>query len=102
MEKSARSSPFQSLSPKSLSESQGNVLKYLSYIADDVGELNRLHVTPDRFLITYYKTDDLASTTATLNTIGPRNLLMNLNFASMTPLCEARASLRFTDAGVEE
>ncbi|WP_276302717.1 UvrD-helicase domain-containing protein [Halorussus lipolyticus] len=69
-----------------------------------VGDIDRLLVTPDAYHIIDYKTNDLSSTsTAELaDHYRPQMLAYALALLQHSPDRSIRASLRFTDAGVEE
>ena len=69
-----------------------------------VGDIDRLLVTPDAYHIIDYKTNDLSSTTtATLaDHYRPQMLAYALALFQHDPARQVRASLRFTDVGVEE
>ena len=69
-----------------------------------VGDIDRLLVTPDAYHIIDYKTNDLSSTTtATLaDHYRPQMLAYALALFQHDPTRQVRASLRFTDVGVEE
>ncbi|WP_336136280.1 UvrD-helicase domain-containing protein [Natronomonas amylolytica] len=69
-----------------------------------VGDIDRLLVTPDAYHIIDYKTNDLSSTTT--DTLAdhyrPQMLAYALALFQHDPARQVRASLRFTDVGVEE
>ena len=69
-----------------------------------VGDIDRLLVTPDAYHIIDYKTNDLSSTTT--DTLAdhyrPQMLAYALALFQHDPTRQVRASLRFTDVGVEE
>jgi ATP-dependent helicase/nuclease subunit A len=69
-----------------------------------VGDIDRLLVTPDAYHIIDYKTNDLSSaTTATFaDHYRPQMLAYALALFQHDPARQVRASLRFTDVGVEE
>ncbi|RLM32852.1 exodeoxyribonuclease V subunit beta [Haloarcula sp. Atlit-120R] len=69
-----------------------------------VGDIDRLLVTPDRYHIIDYKTNDLSATTSrNLAThYRPQMLSYALALFQHDPSRRVQASLRFTDAGVEE
>ena len=69
-----------------------------------VGDIDRLLVTPDAYHIIDYKTNDLSSTTATelAAHYRPQMLAYALALLQHDQSRDVRASLRFTDAGVEE
>ncbi|MFC7212567.1 UvrD-helicase domain-containing protein [Saliphagus sp. GCM10025334] len=69
-----------------------------------VGDIDRLLVTPDRYHIVDYKTNDLSSTSTSELATHYRPQLLSYALALMQhdPDREVRASLRFTDAGVAE
>jgi len=69
-----------------------------------VGDIDHLLVTPDAYHIIDYKTNDLSSTTtATLAAhYRPQMLAYALALFKHDSTRQVRASLRFTDVGVEE
>ncbi|AWB28398.1 UvrD-helicase domain-containing protein [Halococcoides cellulosivorans] len=69
-----------------------------------VGDIDRLLVTPDAFHIIDYKTNDLSSksTTDLADHYRPQMLAYALALFQHDPDRRVRASLRFTDAGIEE
>ena len=69
-----------------------------------VGDIDRLLVTPDRYHIIDYKTNDLSATTSRnlAAHYRPQMLSYALALFQHDPSRRVRASLRFTDAGVEE
>ncbi|MDJ1434605.1 UvrD-helicase domain-containing protein [Halostagnicola sp. A-GB9-2] len=69
-----------------------------------VGDIDRLLVTPDGFHIIDYKSNDLSSTTSTelAEHYRPQMLAYALALLQHDPDRDVRASLRFTDTGVEE
>ncbi|THE64258.1 helicase [Salinadaptatus halalkaliphilus] len=69
-----------------------------------VGDIDRLLVTPDAYHIIDYKTNDLSSTTSTelAAHYRPQMLAYALALFQHDPDRDVRASLRFTDAGIEE
>ncbi|SEP11265.1 ATP-dependent helicase/nuclease subunit A [Halorientalis persicus] len=69
-----------------------------------VGDIDRLLVTPDAYHIIDYKTNDLSSTTtdALADHYRPQMLAYALALFQHDPARQVRASLRFTDVGVEE
>ncbi|MDB9302189.1 PD-(D/E)XK nuclease family protein [Halorubrum ezzemoulense] len=68
-----------------------------------VGGIDRLLVTPDAYHIIDYKTNDLSTTTGALaDHYRPQMLAYALALFQHDPARQVRASLRFTDVGVEE
>ena len=69
-----------------------------------VGDIDRLLVTPKRYHIVDYKTNDLSATTSEelAAHYRPQLLAYALSLLQHDPTRGVRASLRFTDAGVEE
>jgi len=69
-----------------------------------VGDIDRLLVTPDAYHIIDYKTNDLSSTTSEelAEHYRPQMLAYALALLQHDRSRDVRASLRFTDAGVEE
>ena len=69
-----------------------------------VGDIDRLLVTPDRYHIIDYKTNDLSATTSRnlAAHYRPQMLSYALALFQHDPSRRVQASLRFTDAGVEE
>ncbi|WP_435066692.1 UvrD-helicase domain-containing protein [Haloplanus sp. C73] len=69
-----------------------------------VGDIDRLLVTPDAYHIVDYKTNDLSSTTSTALAAHYRPQMLAYAFALLQHdrSRDVRASLRFTDASVEE
>jgi ATP-dependent helicase/nuclease subunit A len=69
-----------------------------------VGDIDRLFVTPDRYHIIDYKTNDLSATTSRnlAAHYRPQMLSYALALFQHDPSRRVQASLRFTDAGVEE
>nr|WP_303704347.1 PD-(D/E)XK nuclease family protein [Haloquadratum walsbyi] len=69
-----------------------------------VGDIDRLLVTPEAYHIIDYKTNDLSSTTSTelAEHYRPQMLAYALALLQHDQSRDVRASLRFTDAGVEE
>jgi ATP-dependent helicase/nuclease subunit A len=69
-----------------------------------VGDIDRLLVTPDAFHIIDYKTNDLSATTSDefAEHYRPQMLAYALALLQHDRHRDVRASLRFTDAGVEE
>lgn len=69
-----------------------------------VGDIDRLLVTPDAYHIIDYKTNDLSSTTNDdlAEHYRPQMLAYALALLQHDQSRDVRASLRFTDAGVEE
>jgi len=69
-----------------------------------VGDIDRLLVTPDRYHIIDYKTNDLSSTSTgeLADHYRPQMLAYALALLQHDPVRSVRASLRSTDAGIEE
>lgn len=69
-----------------------------------VGDIDRLFVTPDVYHIIDYKTNDLSSTSTTelAEHYRPQLLVYALALLQHDPDRNIRASLRFTDSGMEE
>lgn len=69
-----------------------------------VGDIDRLLVTPERYHIIDYKTNDLSATTSgdLAAHYRPQMLSYALALFQHDPSRRVRASLRFTDVGVEE
>ncbi|MFC7143137.1 PD-(D/E)XK nuclease family protein [Halosimplex aquaticum] len=69
-----------------------------------VGDIDRLLVTPDRYHIIDYKTNDLSATTSgnLAAHYRPQMLSYALALFQHDPSRRVRASLRFTDTGFEE
>jgi len=69
-----------------------------------VGDIDRLLVTPEAFHIIDYKTNNLSSTTPAelAEHYRPQMLAYALALLQHDQTRDVRASLRFTDAGVEE
>jgi ATP-dependent helicase/nuclease subunit A len=69
-----------------------------------VGDIDRLLVTPDAYHIIDYKTNDLSSWTSSelAEHYRPQMLAYALALLQHDQSQDVRASLRFTDAGVEE
>jgi ATP-dependent helicase/nuclease subunit A len=69
-----------------------------------VGDIDRLLVTPDAYHVIDYKTNDLSSTSSTnlASHYRPQMLAYALALLQHDPDRGVRASLRFTDVGVEE
>jgi len=69
-----------------------------------VGDIDRLLVAPDSYHIIDYKTNDLSSTSTgeLADRYRPQMLAYALALLQHDPARNVRASLRFTDAGVEE
>lgn len=69
-----------------------------------VGDIDRLLVTPESYWIIDYKTNDLSATTSEelLDHYRPQLLAYALALLQHDSSRDVRASLRFTDAGVEE
>jgi ATP-dependent helicase/nuclease subunit A len=69
-----------------------------------VGDIDRLLITPDQYHIIDYKTNDLSATTSDSLAAHyrPQMLSYALALFQHDPSRRIRASLRFTDAGVEE
>ncbi len=69
-----------------------------------VGDIDRLLVTPDAYHIIDYKTNDLSATTSAelAAHYRPQMLAYALALFQHDPDRDIRASLRFTDAGIEE
>jgi ATP-dependent helicase/nuclease subunit A len=69
-----------------------------------VGDIDRLLVTPDAYHVIDYKTNDLSSTSTTnlASHYRPQMLAYALALLQHDPDRGVRASLRFTDVGVEE
>ena len=69
-----------------------------------VGDIDRLLITPDAFHIIDYKTNDLSATSSDelAEHYRPQMLAYALALLQHDRNRDVRASLRFTDAGVEE
>jgi ATP-dependent helicase/nuclease subunit A len=69
-----------------------------------VGDIDRLLATPDAYHVIDYKTNDLSATSSTelANHYRPQMLAYALALLQHDPDRDVRASLRFTDIGVEE
>jgi ATP-dependent helicase/nuclease subunit A len=69
-----------------------------------VGDIDRLLVTPDAYHVVDYKTNDLSSTSTTklASHYRPQMLAYALALLQHDPDRSVRASLRFTDVGVDE
>ncbi|TKX83657.1 hypothetical protein EXE43_23105, partial [Halorubrum sp. SS5] len=69
-----------------------------------VGDIDRLLVTPDTFHIIDYKTNDLSATTPDelAEHYRPQMLAYALALLQHDRTRDVRASLRFTDEGIEE
>jgi len=69
-----------------------------------VGDIDRLLATPDAYHVIDYKTNDLSVTSSSelANHYRPQMLAYALALLQHDPDRDVRASLRFTDIGVEE